>query len=76
MARAVNRLAPGLRVEALAPDGLVEAFSVEAPGLQPVRAMAPRMAAAGQPGVDAPAARPSAWPPRNYRDRVRGPLPA
>jgi putative glutamine amidotransferase len=29
----VNRLAPGLRVEALAPDGLVEAFSVpDAPG--------------------------------------------
>lgn len=25
----INRLAPGLRVEALAPDGLVEAFSVE-----------------------------------------------
>lgn len=31
--QAVNRLAPGLRVEARAPDGLVEAFSVEsAPG--------------------------------------------
>src|SRR5690606_38629370 len=29
----VQRLAPGLRVEALAPDGLIEAFSVEsAPG--------------------------------------------
>ncbi len=27
-AQGVNRLAPGLRVEALAPDGLVEAFSV------------------------------------------------
>jgi putative glutamine amidotransferase len=26
----VERLAPGLRVEALAPDGLIEAFSVEA----------------------------------------------
>ncbi len=26
----VNRLAPGLRVEAVAPDGLIEAFSVEA----------------------------------------------
>ena len=25
----VQRLAPGLRVEALAPDGLIEAFSVE-----------------------------------------------
>ena len=25
----VERLAPGLRIEALAPDGLVEAFSVE-----------------------------------------------
>ncbi len=31
--QAVNQLAPGLRVEAVAPDGLVEAFSVEtAPG--------------------------------------------
>jgi putative glutamine amidotransferase len=31
--QAVNRLAPGLRVEARAPDGLVEAFTVEgAPG--------------------------------------------
>ena len=31
--QAVNRLAPGLRVEARAPDGLVEAFSVaDAPG--------------------------------------------
>jgi len=28
--QAVNRLAPGLRVEAVAPDGIVEAFSVEA----------------------------------------------
>ena len=27
----INRLAPGLRVEARAPDGLIEAFSVESP---------------------------------------------
>ncbi|MEF7615789.1 gamma-glutamyl-gamma-aminobutyrate hydrolase family protein [Aquincola sp. MAHUQ-54] len=30
--QAVRRLAPGLRVEARAPDGLIEAFSAEAPG--------------------------------------------
>ncbi len=28
----INRLADGLRVEALAPDGLIEAFSVVRPG--------------------------------------------
>ena len=33
--QAVNRLAAGLRVEARAPDGLIEAFSVEgAPGFR------------------------------------------
>jgi putative glutamine amidotransferase len=31
-AQAVNRLAPGLRVEARAPDGLIEAFSADSPG--------------------------------------------
>ena len=30
--QAVNRLAPGVRVEALSPDGVVEAFSVDGPG--------------------------------------------
>ena len=30
--QAVNRLAPGLRVEAVAPDGIVEAFSADGPG--------------------------------------------
>jgi putative glutamine amidotransferase len=30
--QAVNRLAPGLRVEAVAPDGIVEAFSADTPG--------------------------------------------
>lgn len=30
--QAVKRLAPGLRVEAVAPDGLVEAFSADGPG--------------------------------------------
>ncbi len=43
--QAVNRLAPGLRVEARAPDGLVEAFSRRVrTRLQLVRAVAPRMA--------------------------------
>ena len=48
----------GARVEAVAPDGLVEAFSMPAAaGLQPVRAVAPRMARRRQPGVDEAAAR-------------------
>ena len=73
----VARLAPGLRVEAHAPDGLVEAFST--PGarrLQPVRAMASGVAGRRQSGVDAHPATPSAQAVRAYRDRVRGPLPA
>lgn len=45
----VERLAPGLKIEALAPDGLIEAFSVEGAPIEEARlllwgAMAPRMA--------------------------------
>ena len=53
-----NRLAPGARIEALAPDGLVEAFTLaRGQRLQPVPAMAPRMAGSRQSGVDEAAAR-------------------
>jgi len=46
----VNRLAPGLRAEALAPDGLVEAFSVaEAPGFNLCVQWHPEWQAAGNP---------------------------
>ena len=65
----VNRLADGLRVEARAPDGLVEAFSVaRGAGLQPVRAVAPRVAGREQPGVDA-AAQAFGAACRAYRER-------
>lgn len=45
----VERLAPGLKIEALAPDGLIEAFSVEGAPIEEAGfcfggAMAPRMA--------------------------------
>ena len=48
--QAVNRLAPGLRVEALAPDGLVEAFSVaDAPGFNLCLQWHPEWQAADNP---------------------------
>ena len=48
--QAVNRLAPGLRVEALAPDGLVEAFSVPAsPGFSLCLQWHPEWQAASNP---------------------------
>ena len=48
--QAVNRLAPGLRVEAVAPDGIVEAFSVEAaPGFNLCLQWHPEWQAAGNP---------------------------
>jgi putative glutamine amidotransferase len=48
--QAVNRLAPGLRVEARAPDGLVEAFSVAAaPGFNLCVQWHPEWAAAHNP---------------------------
>jgi putative glutamine amidotransferase len=73
--QAVNRLAPGLRVEARAPDGLIEAFSVpEAPGFNLCVQWHPEWRAAGNPvsmrllGAFGAAC-------RNYRERPRGPLP-
>jgi putative glutamine amidotransferase len=46
----VNRLAPGLRVEAVAPDGLVEAFSVAgAPGFNLAVQWHPEWQAAANP---------------------------
>lgn len=48
--QAVNRLAPGLRVEAVAPDGIVEAFSVEtAPGFNLCLQWHPEWQAASNP---------------------------
>ncbi|CAD5366116.1 gamma-Glu-GABA hydrolase [Rubrivivax sp. A210] len=68
--------APGLRIEAVAPDGVVEAFSVpDAPGFNLCLQWHPEWQAAHNPvsmrllqGFGAAA--------RQYRDRVRGPLPA
>ena len=46
----VDRLAAGLRIEALAPDGLVEAFSiVDAPGFNLCVQWHPEWQAAGNP---------------------------
>ena len=72
----LNRLAPGLRVEATAPDGLVEAFSVEgAAGFNLCVQWHPEWRAAENPeSVRIFSAFGQAL--RNYRDRVRGPLPA
>jgi len=48
--QAVHRLAPGLRVEAVAPDGIVEAFSVEtAPGFNLCLQWHPEWQAASNP---------------------------
>lgn len=71
----IARLAPGLRVEATAPDGLVEAFSVEA-----ARAFNlcvqwhPEWRAADNP-VSMRLLQAFGEALRNHRDRVRGPLP-
>lgn len=72
----LDRLAPGLRVEATAPDGLVEAFSVpSAPGFNLCVQWHPEWQAADNPqSVRLFKAFGEAL--RNYRDRVRGPLPA
>ncbi|MBT9485945.1 MAG: gamma-glutamyl-gamma-aminobutyrate hydrolase family protein [Rubrivivax sp.] len=74
--QAVNRLAPGLRAEAHAPDGLVEAFTQPAaPGFNLCVQWHPEWRASENPasmrllGAFGLAV-------RQYRDRVRGPLPA
>jgi putative glutamine amidotransferase len=71
----VRRLAEGLRVEARAPDGLVEAFSVQdAPGFNLCVQWHPEWQAAHNPvSMQILAAFGAAA--RAWRDRVRGPLP-
>lgn len=76
----VDRLAPGLRVEAVAPDGLVEAFSViDAPGFNLCVQWHPEWQAATNP-VSMALLRAFGSAVRQYRDqyrdRVRGPLPS
>jgi putative glutamine amidotransferase len=71
----LNRLAPGLRVEATAPDGLVEAFSVDgAAGFNLCVQWHPEWRAADNP-VSRQLFDAFGVALRNYRDRVRGPLP-
>lgn len=75
----VNRLAPGLRVEAVAPDGLVEAFSaVPAPGAACGFNLCvqwhPEWQAAGNP-ISMRLLQAFGAAVHQYRDRVRGPLP-
>jgi putative glutamine amidotransferase len=74
--QAVKQLASGLQVEALAPDGVIEAFSMpEAPGFNLCLQWHPEWQAADNPVSQkifaAFGAAVQAW-----RDRVRGPLPA
>ncbi len=71
----LDRLAPGLRVEATAPDGLVEAFSVEgASGFNLCVQWHPEWKAADN-AVSTQLFKAFGQALRNYRDRVRGPLP-
>src|SRR5690606_6592994 len=69
----VNRLAQGLRVEARAPDGLVEAFSVEhAPGFNLCVQWLPEWKAASNP-VSVRLLRAFGDACRAFRDRPRAP---
>jgi putative glutamine amidotransferase len=71
----VNRLAPGLRVEARAPDGLVEAFSVEqAPGFNLCVQWHPEWQAATNP-ISVRLLRAFGDACTAYRDRHRAPEP-
>ncbi len=71
----IKRLAPGLRVEAVAPDGLVEAFTKpDAPGFNLCVQWHPEWRAAGNP-VSVQLFNAFGVAVRAYRDRVRGPLP-
>ena len=71
----VARLAPGLQVEAVSPDGLVEAFSLPtAPGFNLCLQWHPEWQAAANP-VSMQILQAFGQAARNYRDRVRGPLP-
>ncbi|MDP1901979.1 MAG: gamma-glutamyl-gamma-aminobutyrate hydrolase family protein [Rubrivivax sp.] len=72
----VRRLAAGLRVEAVAPDGLVEAFSMPAaPGFNLCVQWHPEWQAEANP-VSMQLLRAFGHAVRQYRDRVRGPLPS
>lgn len=74
--QAVNRLADGLRVEARAPDGVVEAFSVaDAGGFSLCVQWHPEWLAAGNP-VSMAMLGAFGQACREYRDRHRVPLPA
>ncbi len=71
----VARLAPGLRVEARAPDGLVEAFSVaEAKGFNLCVQWHPEWQAAGNP-VSMRILQAFGAACRQYRQRHRAPVP-
>ena len=71
----VKQLAPGLRVEARAPDGLIEAFSMPtAPGFNLCLQWHPEWQAAQNP-VSMDILRAFGAAVQSYRDRVRGPLP-
>jgi len=74
----VKTLAPGLRVEAVAPDGLIEAYSVPeaagAAGFNLCLQWHPEWQAAGNP-VSMAILCAFGAAVRTYRDRVRGPLP-
>lgn len=74
--QAVNRLADGLRVEARAPDGVVEAFSVaDSAGFSLCVQWHPEWLAAGNP-VSVAMLQAFGHACRQYRDRHRGPEPA
>ena len=71
----IRQLAPGLRVEAFAPDGLVEAFTApDAGGFNLAVQWHPEWRAAGNP-VSVQLLQAFGVAVRAYRDRVRGPLP-
>jgi putative glutamine amidotransferase len=72
----VKALAPGLRVEAVAPDGVIEAFSQPAaPGFNLCLQWHPEWQAASNP-VSMEILRAFGDAVHMYRDKVRGPLPA
>ncbi len=72
----LKTLAPGLRVEAVAPDGLIEACSMpSAPGFNLCLQWHPEWQAASNP-VSLLILSAFGAAVRSYRDRVRGPLPS
>jgi putative glutamine amidotransferase len=71
----IKKLGEGLRAEAFAPDGLVEAFSIpSAPGFNLCVQWHPEWRAASNP-VSVQLLNAFGVAVRAYRDRVRGPLP-